>query len=126
MKKRLYKVLRTYSILFIIFLSYYFLNKYVSFSIPCVFNELTGLKCPGCGITRCLFHLINLDFREAFYDNPLVFIYLPFIIFYFLYLSYLYVYDKKDNLLIKIPNSFKYLVLIITIIYGIIRNIYFL
>ena len=123
MKTRLKKILLIYLILLVIFIAYYILNKKTGFYIPCIFHELTGLDCPGCGITRCLFYLINFRIKDAFFVNPLVFIYLPFIITYFLYKSYLYIYDNKDRILVKIPNYVMYIILVITIIYGIVRNI---
>ncbi len=123
MKQRLYRVIKAYIVIIVIFISYFFINKYTGFGIPCPFNKLTGLLCPGCGVTRCLFSILQLHFREAFNYNPLVFIYLPFIIAYILYKDYLYVYNKKDKILVKIPSIFTYILLIITIAFGIIRNI---
>lgn len=123
MKQRLKKVILIYLGLLLIFITYYILNKKTGFYIPCIFHEITGLDCPGCGITRCLFHLINFNFLDAFKVNPLVFIYIPFIIAYYLYQSYLYIYDKKDKILVKIPKYFMYIVLVITILYGVLRNI---
>ena len=123
MKKKKKKVLLIYLVLLIIFIAYYILNKTTGFYIPCIFHEITGLDCPGCGITRCLFDLVNLRIKDAFLVNPLVFIYLPFIIVYFLYKSYLYIYNKKDKILVKIPNYVMYIILVITIIYGVLRNI---
>lgn len=124
MKKRLNRVIRIYIILLLILVAYYYVNMYTGIFIPCIFRELTGFKCPGCGITHMFFDLINFRFKDAFYDNPLVFIYLPFIIVYFIYISYLYVYDRKDKILVKIPNVFLIILIIITMIYGIIRNVY--
>ena len=123
MKQRLKKIVLIYLSLLLIFIAYYFLNKYTGFYIPCIFHEITGLDCPGCGITRCLFHLMNLRIKDAFIVNPLVFIYLPFIVVYYIYQSYLYVYQKKDKILIKIPHFVMYIILVITIIFGIVRNI---
>ena len=123
MKKRLIHVVKIYILLLVIFVAYYFINKYTGLYIPCMFRLITGYKCPGCGITSCLFELVHLNFKEAFYYNPLVFIYLPFIVAYFLYLSYLYIYDKKDKILVKIPNYVMVIILVITIIYGVVRNI---
>ena len=123
MKQRLKRILLIYLGLLLIFIAYYIIHNKTGFYIPCIFHELTGLDCPGCGITRCLFYLVNLKIGDAFRVNPLVFIYLPFIIAYYLYQSYLYIYNKKDKILIKIPNYVTYIILVITIIYGIVRNI---
>lgn len=32
------------------------------FRIPCLFYEVTGLQCPGCGNTRATIALLRLDF----------------------------------------------------------------
>lgn len=123
MKKRLYHVIIRYLILLIILISYFFINKYTGIGIPCLFYKLTGYQCPGCGITRCLFSIIQFKFKDAFYYNPLLFIYLPFIVAYFLYNDYLYIKNKNDKILVKIPNVFTYALVVITILFGILRNI---
>ena len=45
--------------------------------VPCVFHLVTGLKCPGCGITHLLLALVQGRVTEAFWYNPAVFIVLP-------------------------------------------------
>ena len=42
--------------------------------IPCVFRLITGLKCPGCGVTRMCLHLLHGDVLSAFHDNGAVFL----------------------------------------------------
>lgn len=39
----------------------------------CPFNALTGLPCPGCGMTRAFLALGRLDFAGAYASNPLSF-----------------------------------------------------
>ena len=123
MRKRILNVIKIYVILLLVFIGYYYINKYTGFYIPCIIREITGFKCPGCGITHCLFAIYNLNFKEAFYHNPLVFIYLPFIVAYFIYETYLYIYDKSDKILVKIPKVFEIILILITILYGVFRNI---
>ena len=123
MKKRLIKVIIRDVLLLLILVGYYFFNKYTGIYVPCIIHEITGYKCPGCGITHLVFALLHLDFHKAFICNPLVFIYMPFIIVYFIYLDYLYVYDKKDKILKRIPNVIWIILIIITLAYGVIRNI---
>lgn len=120
-KKKFKKVIYINILLFIILIGYYFLNKYYGVKILCPFNKLTGLLCPGCGITRCLFSIINLDFKKAFYYNQLVFVFLPFFIFIYLYNTYDYVFERKKP--IKVPDKVGILLVVLTIAFGIIRNI---
>ncbi len=39
----------------------------------CPFKAVTGLPCPGCGMTRAFLALGRLDFAGAYAWNPLVF-----------------------------------------------------
>ena len=53
-------------------------------AIPCLFHQITGLLCPGCGNTRAALALLRLDLPAAFGYNPLFlveFFYLAWIIF---------------------------------------------
>lgn len=40
----------------------------------CVFHEMTGIACPGCGATRSVRHAFNGDLTKAFLMNPMIFI----------------------------------------------------
>lgn len=48
--------------------------------LPCPFHALTGLFCPGCGMTRMLYHLVHGHFALAFAQNELAFLALPFVL----------------------------------------------
>lgn len=122
MKNRIKKIILFNLVLIVIFFSYYFLNTKFNFSIECPFHKLTGLYCPGCGITRCLFSIIKLDFKSAFHYNMLVFIMLPFFIMYYVYLNYIYICNKEDKITKNIPNYVTITLLVITILFGILRN----
>jgi hypothetical protein len=37
----------------------------------CQFHRLTGLNCPGCGMTRALYALLHAKFMRAMRDNAL-------------------------------------------------------
>lgn len=103
------KVVVTF-LIFTLFIGYYYISKYTGFAIPCIFHDLTGFYCPGCGITRMLFSILKLDFYQAFRYNPLVFILLIGSIICKLFK-------------IKLPKYTSYVLLVIVIIYGILRNI---
>ncbi len=47
------------------------------YGIPCVFRLVTGLLCPGCGMTHACLDLLRLDFAGAWHDNPLSLTALP-------------------------------------------------
>ena len=44
---------------------------------PCAFHVITGLHCPGCGLTRLLHALAHGDLARAWSMNPLAMIALP-------------------------------------------------
>jgi uncharacterized protein DUF2752 len=48
-----------------------------SFFPPCPFHEITGLFCPGCGITRALHALVHFDVARAMAMNALLVSSLP-------------------------------------------------
>ena len=39
----------------------------------CVFKQMTGMDCPGCGSTRAMHHLLHGRVAEAFKLNPILF-----------------------------------------------------
>jgi hypothetical protein len=48
-------------------------------SLPsiCIFRNLTGIKCPGCGMTRAVLSVLHLRFAEAFSYNKLIVLVFP-------------------------------------------------
>ena len=48
----------------------YILGKF-GVGIPCIFHVITGLDCPGCGNTRAVLSLIQLNFSEMLKYNLL-------------------------------------------------------
>lgn len=45
--------------------------------ISCPFHRLTGLLCPGCGVSRMCLALLRLDFAAAFQANAMLLALLP-------------------------------------------------
>ena len=91
-------------------------------AIPCPIRLVTGLKCPGCGITTCLLSLIRLDFHAAFHANPLVFCLLLQAACYWLYRTRRYVLYDSDS--VTVPEAAVLtIVFLITIGFGIARNL---
>ena len=52
-------------------------NTTTGFFPSCLFYTLTGLHCPGCGITRALHALVHFDLPRALDMNPLAVVALP-------------------------------------------------
>ena len=50
----------------------------------CPIRLLTGISCPGCGMTRALGALLRLDFSLAFEMHPLIFLLPVAVLVYFL------------------------------------------
>lgn len=44
---------------------------------PCVWYTFFHIKCPGCGLTTALLHLLHLDILAAYETNPLLFVLIP-------------------------------------------------
>lgn len=107
-------------LIFILFgVTYFFLFVEKGIAIPCVFHEITGYYCPGCGITRCLTSILLGQFYQAFRYHMLVFCLLPFAL---LYGSASYLYWLMDRRITKVPNYIWNLLFIVTVLFGIMRN----
>ena len=92
------------------------------FGIPCLFHLITGLNCPGCGVTRMLLHLIHFDFVNAFRDNAVLFCMLPFLLLLLGYWLYRYIRHgtQKANKAIEIP-CWVFVGILLT--WGVVRNL---
>ncbi len=99
------------------------LINYGYMSIECPIYKIFHLYCPGCGITRAIISITKFNFYQAFRYNPFVVILLPFIFIYIFYTIYIYLFDKQNKIIKKIPSSIYYVLIILLIIYGILRNI---
>lgn len=88
-------------------------------NLQCVFYNITGLFCPGCGVTRMVLSLLRLDFYQAFRYNPLIFILLILSMFYIIYSLIRY---KK---IVKLNNKLLVLLTVLVVIYWILRNTFY-
>ena len=41
--------------------------------MPCLIKGITGISCPGCGMTRSVISLVQLDIASAWQYHPMVF-----------------------------------------------------
>lgn len=111
--------IRDIIVLIVIFLIYAVLIIRFDIGIPCVFYEITGLYCPGCGITRLCLSLFEGDVYQAFRYNPIIFIDLPILFILFV----LNIFLKNNKNIKKITDVIIIFLATITIIFGVIRNI---
>jgi len=74
-KIKLKKVLRILGLGF----CYYLFITATGLSVPCPMRRLSHghIHCPGCGISRMCISLAGLDFKKAFYWNPVIFCLTP-------------------------------------------------
>lgn len=94
----------------------------VSFTVGCPLNRLTGLKCPGCGVTRMILRILHLDFKTAFFYNPAIFCLVPlwaaaFCIFMLLERR------GKTAAAQKVKNTAVYFSIAVLVFFGVVRNI---
>ena len=99
-----------------------YLYEVYNIGFDCVVNKFTGLYCAGCGMTRALYSLIQLDFYQAFRYNVLSIVLLPIIVLYVLFEIYAKIFDKT-NIMNRMPSWIWYTIAVIVVVFGIVRNI---
>lgn len=118
MKKRIFIVSSIiFAVLFLLFFGIKILDL---INYKCIFRELFGFYCAGCGTTRMLKSIFEFEFYKAFRYNSFLFILL---IIGLIYIFYLIIYYIKEGKL-KLP-SLKVILIIIAMLflYSILRNI---
>lgn len=121
MLKRLRKVFLVLAALFAAGIIYYIITRF-GIHIPCMFKKITGLYCPGCGVTRMCMNLIKLNFYEAFRSNQVCFFVFPVLAVIFARRAYCYVkYGAVKNE--KWMSVIVVIIIIVLLIFGIFRNI---
>ena len=76
-KHRLKRLLLRAGLILGIGLAYAVFVRLSGRSIPCPIHAVTGLLCPGCGVTRMCLALLRLDFSAAWDANPVLLLLLP-------------------------------------------------
>ncbi len=89
--------------------------------IPCLFHLVTGLKCPGCGVTTMVLSLSRLDFLSAYKANPFLLLTLPFLFFEVVYAGFYLPMKNKRN---KANDVLLILYAIGLLVFGILRNVF--
>ena len=121
MTQRLNKVICIALILFGIGALYALFTHFTGIGIPCIFHLITGLQCPGCGISRMFLSLFRLDFAAAFHYNGAVLCLLAPAAMVCIRKAYLYIrYNRtKDT-----PSDVCiWIMIFVLLLFGIVRNI---
>lgn len=124
MKERLYKTLKPIFLILLLGIVYVVLIYTTDFRIPCPFRYVTGLDCPGCGVSRVILSYLKLDFKTAFYTNPVITVILPILFVDFIYHKYHYVVHNNRKPFNKLENISMYVMIGSLILYAVIKNIY--
>ena len=104
-----------------VLLGYYIFVRITGLSIPCVFHEITGLKCPGCGITHMFVNAAQSEWKAAFLSNPLLFVLFPLFCV-FIAAKLLFMPDCLD-MKSKPYRAGEKILLAAVLLFGVVRNI---
>ena len=96
--------------------------KYLNIRIPCVYYELSGLYCPGCGMTRATFSLLQFDFYKAIRYNAFSIIIIPLVGLYIIGGIYAWLFNKTNFMYNKIPPVIWIIFIGTMLIYAVLRN----
>ena len=72
-----HKFLRFLIVIITLGAAYYALMRLTGLSLFCPVNKLTGLACPGCGVTHFFVHILHFEFAEAFRENLAISVLIP-------------------------------------------------
>lgn len=67
-------ILKIYTCLALVAGAYWIWFKMTGLGLPCYYLTVHGYECPGCGLTRMVFSILQLQFGRAFLYNPVGFV----------------------------------------------------
>ncbi len=93
-------------------------------AVPCLFHRVTGLDCPGCGITRMLVSVLEGDLRAAFRYNPAAFFLLPCVLLLIAYRAFKFVRTgtRSEG---KWEKAAVIFMILVFVVFGVVRNLPF-
>ena len=121
-KARLKKMLLYMMLLGMAGLLYGIFVSYTGLAIPCLFRKVTGLLCPGCGVTGMCVALLHLDWRGAFSCHPVLFVLLLPLTAVFICGAAGYVQNGRFRFA-RWQNLILYVSVAALVIFGVVRNL---
>lgn len=87
----------------------------------CLFHSLTGLNCPGCGMTRALYALLHGNVRVALKDNALFVLTLAALAVW----GARFIFRKMRNqpATFNVPPKFLWMFLVGAFLFAVLRNL---
>ena len=67
----------------------------------CLFKNLTGHECYGCGITRAIISTVQFHFETAFHYNKLIIVVFPLLVYVWIKTVYKYFKVLLDTFLLN-------------------------
>ncbi|MCQ2499699.1 MAG: DUF2752 domain-containing protein [Lachnospiraceae bacterium] len=122
-QERLLKIIRPIVIILAIGLLYWATINTFNIGIPCLFHLITGLYCPGCGISRMCICLLSFDFTGALSANIFIFSLIPLFAGGFMYHASEYVAYGKYSIT-KAENIIIWCLIIFAITFAVFRNMF--
>ena len=99
----------------------FILTKFLTFiNYKCPWYNMFHFLCAGCGVTRMIKMIFELEFYKAFLYNPLFFMLLIICTIYYFYILFCIMLNKKYY---KPNMKCLYSLIVILIIFMILRNI---
>lgn len=98
--------------------------SWLGFGIPCLFRTITGLKCPGCGITHMALCLMRGDLSGAFHANAMVLLLLPIGILLAVRITLRYLKTGSKRLT-RWEDRIVIAMIVLLVSFGVVRNLHF-
>lgn len=114
--KRIFRDVKEYWIVAVSYFIYYFLSLHI-FKASCPVVFVTGLPCPGCGMTRAVIAILRFDFAKAFELNPVSF---PIVLFVIAFFFFRYFIGKTPKVF-KVFFAILGVMLFLRYLYGMIK-----
>lgn len=92
------------------------------FMLPCLFHELTGLYCPGCGGTRSVLALLHGHLLLSIRLNPIVMYVTVLYIWYMLSNTIEYLTKHRIRIGLKYRDAYFWVGLIIVLVFFVFRD----